>query len=56
MAMFNDFHREDEVLISYYPLVNCPITMENHHFSWENHHFSWENPTISIAMASIAKS
>ena len=19
-----------------YPLVNCPITMENHHFSWEN--------------------
>ena len=20
-----------------YPPVNCPITMENHHFSWENH-------------------
>jgi len=19
-----------------YPLVNCPITMENHHFEWEN--------------------
>ena len=26
-----------------YPLVNCPITMENHHVSWEN-------LTISMAM------
>jgi hypothetical protein len=24
-----------------YPLVNCPITMENHHFSWDNSLFLW---------------
>ena len=24
-----------------YPLVNCPITMENHHFSWKNSLFLW---------------
>ena len=23
----------------HYPLVNCPITMENHHFSWEQLHY-----------------
>ena len=23
------------------PLVNCPIAMENHHFSWENSLFLW---------------
>ena len=30
-----------------YPLVNCPITMENHHFLWENPLFLW---SFSIAM------
>ena len=25
----------------HYPLVNCPITMENHHFSWDNSLFLW---------------
>ena len=24
-----------------YPLVNCCIPMENHHFSWENQRFPW---------------
>ena len=30
-----------------YPLVNCYITMENHHFQWENPLFLWP---FSIAM------
>jgi len=30
-----------------YPLVNCYITMENHHFSWVNQRFLWP---FSIAM------
>ena len=30
-----------------YPLVNCHIAMENHHFSWENPLFLWP---FSIAM------
>ena len=30
-----------------YPLVNCPITMETHHFQWENPLFLW---SFSIAM------
>ena len=30
-----------------YPLVNCPITMENHHFQWVNLLFLW---SFSIAM------
>ena len=30
-----------------YPLVNCPITMENHHFQWVNPLFLWP---FSIAM------
>ena len=25
-----------------YPLVNCHITMENHHFEWENQLFLWQ--------------
>ena len=29
-----------------YPPVNCPITMENYHFSWENH----GNSAISMAI------
>ena len=31
----------------WYPLVNCHITMENHHFQWENPLFLWP---FSIAM------
>ena len=29
------------ILIVIYPLVNCPITMENHLFLWENPLFLW---------------
>ena len=25
----------------WYPLVNCPITMENHHFQWVNPRTKW---------------
>ena len=32
-------------------LVNCYITMENHHSSWVNHHFSWVNHHFSWVMA-----
>ena len=34
-------------VIFQYPLVNCPITMENHHFQWVNPLFLWP---FSIAM------
>ena len=35
-----------------YPLVNCHITMENHHFSWENPRTNWP---FSIAMSVITR-
>ena len=35
-----------------YPLVNCHITMESHHFQWENPLFLW---SFSIAMLVITR-
>ena len=40
----SDFFKEvyqQIAIFSSYPLVNCHISMENHHFSWVNQRFQW---------------
>ena len=43
-AVLARFHQPE---IGIYPLVNCYITLENHHFQWENPLFLW---SFSIAI------